>query len=97
MTIKMPGAKICGARELINGPVSQPDNRIIPVGKVQIPRGLINRWDGANRFWKYMADPPDAPLGYADGTNASVRCESDQMRIAVWNLVRFLSGDHTTA
>ena len=99
LIIRLPVAKVGGAWEMIHDPVFQPGNRITPVKKVQILRGLINRWSGASRFWKYMTAPFNALIGYAGGTGAWVRCGNDQMWIAVWNLMRFLlkcSQDHTT-
>ena len=71
-------AKILGAWEVINGPVFTPGNRVIPAKKVQALRGLINHWQGANRFWKYMTARFNSLLSFTDGTNSWIRCESDQ-------------------
>ena len=99
LATRLPNAKVGGAWEVINDPVFHPWNRVIPVEKAQILRGLVNHWSGANRFWKYMTAPFNALIGYVDGTGTLVRCGNDQMWIDVWNLTKFLtkcSQDHAT-
>ena len=99
LTTRLPNAKVGGAWGMISDPVFQMRNRAIRVKKAHILRGLINHWGDANRFWKYMTAPFNALLGFADGTGTWVRCENDQLRVAVWNLVKFLikcSQDHAT-
>ena len=90
LAIRLQDAKIRGAWEIANDPISNPGNRIIPVKKGQILRGLINHWVGSSRFWKYMVALFNSLLGFADGTNTWVRCEGDQTWIDVWNLMKFL-------
>ena len=89
---KLHAAKICGEWEVLSDSVSQPGNRINPVRNVRILRGLINHWGGEKRFWKYMAAPCNDLLGYADETNAWVRCGNDQVLIDVWNVEKFSAG-----
>ena len=89
-TVRLPDAKMNKAWDVIRDPAFAPGARIIPVKQVQTMRGLINHWAGAGRFWKYMASPFSALLGYADETNTWVRFCNDQVLIAVWNLANFL-------
>ena len=90
LKIRLPDAKIRGSWEVITCPVYKSRNRIIPVKKVRILRGLINHWMGANRFWEYMSLPLNTLMGFSDGPNKWIRRENGRTRISVWALLRFL-------
>ena len=88
-TVRLHGANVCGAWEVLHDPAFKPGNRITPVKNAQVWRGLVSHWVGANRFWENMDAPFNALLVCADETNTRIRCENDQIWIAVWNMMKF--------
>ena len=90
LRIRPPLVKQADARDVISDPRLNLGNRIITAHKIQQLRGMLNRWSYACRFWHYVASPIKGLLSFGNITDTWIRCASDQIWMAFWNLASFL-------
>ena len=89
-TIRLPDAKQMDAMDIATDPMFRPGNQIVTVKIIQKRRGLVNHWEYACRFWRYMASPINALMSFSDSTDTWIRCDVDQVWLAFWNLMQMV-------
>ena len=89
-TIALPGEKIIGAQVLIQPPSLTPGNRLVSLHDVQELRGNMTHWQGANHIWRFLADPINRMLSYADSTETWIRRGQWGVWRCFWSVVFFL-------
>ena len=89
-TITLPSEKIIGAQVLLQSPCFTPGNRLLSLHDVQELRGNMTHWQGANHIWRFLAEPINRMLSYADSTETWIRCSQWDTWHCYWSVIFFL-------
>ena len=74
--ISLPGPEIIGAFSLINASVFTPGCLALDLHSLQELRGCINHWANTGRVWKWLAEPTNQTMQYADSNGIWIRCDA---------------------
>ena len=89
-SIALPGPKILSAFHLIHQPVFDAGNVALDLHALQELRGCVNHWLPAGRVWRWLVEPVNGLLSFADNTLVWISCADMHRWWAFWNVILFL-------
>ena len=89
-SMALPEPKILAASNLIHLPVFDYGNLALDLHALQELRGCLNHWSPAVRVWRWLVEPVNGLLSFADNTLVWIRCADMHRWWAFWNVICFL-------
>lgn len=93
LCVRLPDAKIAGARILFGGLLEDNGSRILCVAVLQQVRGVMQHFKSVNVIWSLLTAPVDALMFFGDEKNSYVLRPDKQIWGDFWSTVE-LSESH---
>ena len=88
--IALPGPKLASDFNLVHLPVFDSGNMTVDIHAIQELRGRTNHWLPAGRLWRWLVEPVNGLLSFADNTLVWVRLADIRRWRSFWNVITFL-------
>ena len=84
LQVRLPDAKIAGARILFEELLDKRDSQILCVKTLQQIRGVMEHFKTVNTIWMHLTAPVDALMVYGDETSNWIICPDKQVWDDFW-------------